>query len=164
MTRAKKIRESLKSKPVQLSEIENRIKSWKPKLLEGIGTGFYISEHYILTNAHVVLDENREPLDEFRIPYRRVELVDYWDPDADLALLYDEIGNEKVAVFSRGRVSFGKEVTVFGYPKSNLLSFEGNIASGIVSGTSFIVDTPQFENRFQHTAPTQGGNSGGTSV
>ena len=136
------------------------VEKWKPKQFKGSGTGFYISKHYILTNAHVLLDQNRKALDEFRIPYRRVEVV-VWDPDADLALLYDNIGNEKVAVFSLGRVSFGEEVTVFGYPQSNSLSFEGNIAPGIVSGTSSIVDTSQFENRFQHTAPTQGGNSGG---
>ena len=44
---------------------------------------------------------------------------------------------------------------------AGIAAYEGNIASGIVSGTSYIVDHPQFENRFQYTAPTQRGNSGG---
>ena len=144
----------------QINEINKRIENWKPKQLYGSGTGFYISEHYILTNAHVVLDENRKPLYEFRIPYRRVELV-AWDRDVDLALLYDERGNTDIATFRRSPVSFGEEVSMFGYPRSDIYSYEGDIVPGIVSGTSFEVDDSQFQNRFKYTAPTQPGNSGG---
>ena len=146
--------------PGEISEINKRIENWKPKFLDGSGTGFYIDKNYIITNAHVVLDENGNELDEFRIPYRRVELV-AWDQDVDLALLYDERGSSNIATFRESPVRFGENVTVFGYPQSHLLSYEGNIAPGTVSGTSFIVNHPQFRNRFQYTAPTQGGNSGG---
>ena len=144
----------------QLWKIHKRISDWKPKQLDGSGTGFYISEHYILTNAHVVLDQNGKALNEFRIPYRRVELVD-WDQDVDLALLKDKRGNTNFATFRGNRVRLGEKVIVFGYPLSHRLSYEGNIVPGTVSGTSFIVNHPQFGNRFQHTAPTQRGNSGG---
>ena len=93
-------------------------------------------------------------------PYRRVVLVAY-NLDVDLALLYDERENTDSATFRLDHVEFGEKVSVFGYPQSSVLSYEGNIASGDVSGTSYIVNHPQFENRFQYTAPTQRGNSGG---
>ena len=147
--------------PEEISEINKRIENWKPKLLKGSGTGFYVDKHYILTNAHVVLDQNGKALDEFRIPYRRVELV-VWDRGVDLALLKDKHGNTNFATVRWSEpIRLGEKVTVFGYPQSHLLSYEGNIASGAVSGTSFIVNHPQFGNRFQHTAPTQRGSSGG---
>ena len=147
-------------RPEEKTAIDNRIENWTPKQFNGSGTGFYISKHYILTNAHVVLDENGKKRDEFRIPFRRVELID-WDGDVDLALLYDKLGNADTATFRLEHVKSGEKVTVFGYPQSDRLSYEGNIAPGNVSGQSYIVDHPQFENRFQHTAPTQRGNSGG---
>ena len=153
-----RIRKSLK--PDLIAEVEKRVQSWKPKQLSGSGTGFYINNRYILTNAHVVLDENGNELDEFRIPYRRVELV-AWDPDVDLALLKDKSVNTEKAVFRIGHVRFGENISMFGYPLSNIYSYEGDIVPGIVSATSFEGNHPQFQNRFKHTAPTQPGNSGG---
>ena len=154
-----RIRKSFNSS--KIAEIDRQIENWEPKQLSGSGTGFYIDNHYILTNAHVVTDHNTgKVLDEFRIPYRRVELFAY-DPEVDLALLYDERENTDSATFRLEHVEFGEKVSMFGYPRSNRLSYEGNIASGDVSGTSYIVNHPQFENRFQYTAPTQRGNSGG---
>ena len=125
----KRIRKSLTDE--QIDEINKGIENWKPKLFKGSGTGFYIDKNYIITNAHVVLGENGNGLDEFRIPYRRVELV-AWDPDVDLALLYDDIGNEEVAVFRIGHVRFGEKISMFGYPLSNIYSYEGDIVPGIV--------------------------------
>lgn len=148
-------------KPDQIDEIEERIQNWKPKYLEGAGTGFYVDKHLILTNAHVVIDEDTgKALDEFRIPYRRVDLI-AWDQDVDLALLYDQRENTDAATFRKAPVKFGEKVALFGYPRSNRLSYEGNIVQGTVSGTLYIIDDSQFRNRFQHTAPMQRGNSGG---
>ncbi len=147
--------------PVEINKIDEQIENWNPKQWAGSGTGFYVDKHYILTNAHVVINEDtNEPWKEFRIPYRRVELKD-WNRATDLALLYDKRGNTKNATISMEPVKLGEKVSVFGYPQSHRLSYEGNISSGIVSGRSAIVDHPQFGNRFQHTAPTQRGNSGG---
>ena len=149
--------------PEQIAEINARIENWKPKHLYSTGTGIYVDKHYILTNAHVVIDKNTgKPWGEFRIPYRRVELViEGWDRDLDLALLYDKRGNMNAATFRREPVKLGEKASVFGYPRSDLLSYKGNVALGIVSGISYLVDHPQFANRFQYTAPTQRGNSGG---
>lgn len=152
-------------------EIDDRVKKWKPKQLKGSGTGFYVDKHYILTNAHVVISNweevrrGKKPtfFDEFRIPYRRVEFDFAYDLSSDLALLYDPRGNIAYSSFMRNEpVKLGEKVSVFGYPQSERLSYNGNITDGIVSGISDMIDFPtQFENRFQHTAPIQQGNSGG---
>ena len=148
------------------NEIQERVDSWKPKDSSySLGTGFYINEHYILTNEHVVTWEDnkdkKHEYDEFRIPFRRVKLL-AWDPDVDLALLYDRRVNTETAIFSSHPVDFGDRIASFGYPQSHKLSYEGNGTSGQVSGLFGMLDTPPHPgNYFQHTAPIQGGNSGG---
>ena len=42
-----------------------------------------------------------------------------------------------------------------------MLSYKGNITFGSVSGLSSTIDDTHPDRLFQHTAPTQGGNSGG---
>ena len=139
----------------QKNEIQKRIANWKPKHLASSGTGFYISENHILTNAHVI-----NSCDELRTPYHRVKVIAV-DEDIDLALLFDPHGNPNTATFRSYPVDFGEEVAVFGYPLSSLLSYRGNGTSGIVSGLTSTIGDLQPNNRFQHTAPTQRGNSGG---
>lgn len=153
------------------SEIQKRVDDWEPKTLFGFGTGFYIDKNHILTNAHVVRQEEKlrddskwYKYDELRVGYRYViEKSDAKsvDHDVDLALLYDERGNSDTAIFRSSPVKVVEEVSVFGYPKSDDLSYEGNFTLGTVSGLSYTIDVPQPDNRFQHTAPTQRGNSGG---
>ena len=146
------------------SEIQERVDNWKPKDFSGGGTGFYIDKHHILTNAHVVTRKddygNRHEFDDFRIPYRRVELID-WDPDVDLALLYDKRANTNTAIFNNQLVDFGDGIASFGYPHSDVLSYRGNVTSGTISGLSGMLNLPYPGNYFQHTAPSQPGNSGG---
>ena len=138
------------------NETQDRVDKWKKKAsIYRSGTGFYISEHYILTNEHVV-----QSADEFRTPYRRVELIAV-DKDVDLALLYDERGNTNTATFRNDPVYMEERIVSFGYPKSHLLSYEGNRTEGTVSGRSGMLNMPHPDNYFQHTAPIQGGNSGG---
>ena len=162
-------------RPDEKKKIEERLKKWSPKQEQiGWGTGFYISKHHILTNAHVVgykvrYEDNgvervewRE-YDEYRIPYRHVTLI-YMDPEVDLALLYDDdpLGNmDTFATFRSAPVEFGEDIVSFGYPYSDILSYSGNVTQGIVSGLSGMVTSPHPNNYFQHTAPIQGGNSGG---
>ncbi len=152
----------------QRDEIQEQVDSWESKVLFSTGTGFYINENYILTNAHVVLEDGKE-LDEFRIPYRRVELKAV-DQGVDLALLYDERGNSDIARLRSDSVEIrpGERIISFGYPLSSRLSYEGNRTEGYVSGLSRTI-TDEFKkydklrtgDLFQHTAPIQEGNSGG---
>ena len=149
------------------SEIQKRVDDWKPKTLFASGTGFYIDKNHVLTNAHVVRQEEKfrdeskwYKYDELRVGFRYV-IEKSVDHDTDLALLYDERGNSDTAIFRSSPIKVVEEVFVFGYPKSNHLSYDGNFTSGTVSGLSHMIDVPQPDNRFQHTAPTQRGNSGG---
>ena len=154
------------------NEIQEWVDNWKPKDYSYVsGTGFYIHENYILTNAHVVISnweevkqDDKKPIffDEFRIPYQRVILIrESVDPDVDLALLYDERGNTDTATFRSDPVYTEEKIISFGYPQSGVLSYEGNHTSGTVSGLFGMLNIPHPGNYFQHTAPIQGGNSGG---
>ena len=149
----------------QKRETQERVDKWKPRVLDGSGTGFYIDKKHILTNAHVATDDNKREFDELRIGYRYVvykagtESVDH---DVDLALLLDPRGNmNNFATFRDDPVDAAESVISFGYPLSSVLSYGGNITSGIVSGLSGTINDDRPENLFQHTAPIQGGNSGG---
>ena len=150
------------------NEIQKQVDNWQPKDLVCSGTGFYINKTHILTNAHVIRhpDESGRHVykfDEVRINFRYVEeKLDSVDPEVDLALLVDQRGNAgTAATFRSYPVNFGEDIAVFGYPLSNVLSYRGNGTSGIVSGLTSIVGESQPDNLFQHTAPTQRGNSGG---
>lgn len=137
------------------NEIHQQVADWQPKVLMSSGTGFYITKTHILTNEHVV-----RSYDEVRIPYRRVT-VSAVDTEVDLALLVDSVQNTNPARFGSSSVELGEEIAVFGYPLSDVLSYEGNGTSGTVSGLASTMDDSLPYNRFQHTAHIQGGNSGG---
>lgn len=150
----------------QRDKINVRVTKWKPRVLCSSGTGFYISEKHLLTNAHVIRWKDSYnklyEFDEIRNGLRYVEEKSgSLDLDADLALLVDERGNMDTATFRSHPLDLGEKVAVFGYPLSHVLSYRGNGTSGIVSGLSSIIDDNHPDNLFQHTAPTQGGNSGG---
>ena len=150
----------------QRNAIQKRVDEWKPRILHGSGTGFYINETHVLTNAHVVRWEDNygreHEFDEVRIGFRYVEeKLGSVDSEVDLALLIDSSQNTETATFRRYPVDLGEEIAVFGYPLSNVLSYRGNGTSGIVSGLSSTIADAYPDNHFQHTAPIQGGNSGG---
>ena len=150
-------------------EIEDLVYTWKPKILIESGTGFYINNEYILTNAHVVCS-NKEPsglcdaYDELRIPFQRVDSIIAIDKHVDLALLRvdSSVYEYPSAKLKSNNIHLGEKVAVFGYPLSDdYLSYFGNFTEGIVSGLSGALNDPQASNLFQYTAPIQPGNSGG---
>lgn len=150
----------------QRNAIKKRVDKWKPRILYGLGTGFYINKTHVLTNAHVVRWEDdygkEHEFDEVRVGFRYVEeKLGSVDSAVDLVLLVDSSQNTNTATFRNYPVDFGEKVAVFGYPLSYVLSYSGNGTSGIVSGLTSTIDDPQPDHRFQHTAPTQKGNSGG---
>ena len=150
----------------QRDRIDARVNKWVPRVLHASGTGFYINEKHLLTNAHVLRREddygNKQEFDEVRNGLRYVEEKSgSLDMGVDLALLFDARGNQDIANFRSPPVDLGEEIVVYGFPLSHILSYKGNITSGIVSGLMSTISEPHPENRFQHTAPTQMGNSGG---
>ncbi len=154
------------------NKIQERVDKWKPKTLVGGGTGFYVSKDHILTNAHVARrrKEPNKEYDEIRINFRFVkEKPGSVDWDVDLALLVDPSKEmDSFAKFRNNRVEVGEMIALFGYPMSFDLSYSGNGTSGQISGLAGAIRDPTrpdyelfSQNLFQHTAPQQGGNSGG---
>ena len=139
----------------QRNDIQKRVDNWSPRHLVSFGTGFYVSEKHILTNAHVV-----SVYDEIRVRHRPVRVMAQ-DKEIDLALLFDPLGKEDTAIFRSKPTLSGEDAFVFGYPLSNILSYDGNFTVGTISGLSGTINSPHPDNLFQYTAPTQKGNSGG---
>ena len=167
-----RLEKSLKEENEELiNQIQQQVDNWKPKKLAGSGTGFYVKKNHILTNAHVVVWKEKpgsyRVYDEFHIPYRRVLPLKGIDLDVDLALLYDEHRktDESGNAFAHFRglkdIEVGEKIVSFGYPQGDRLSFKGNLTDGIVSGLSYQITASNPTLGFQHTAPTQRGNSGG---
>lgn len=166
-----------KLKEDEKNKIQARVDNWKPRILHTSGTGFYIDKKHILTNAHVAREEEVlhdgskkwHEFDELRMGYRYISEkpeepgTKPMDHDVDLALLLDESERDNMytATFRSDPVYRGEKISLFGYPLSFNLSYEGNATSGDVSGLSGPIESNLPHNLFQHTAPQQGGNSGG---
>ena len=81
------------------------------------GSGFFISPHHVLTNAHVVagVDEGLTvaPSDS-ATPYKAQ--VVYYDPQRDLAVLYVPDFTETPLQLAGSQATFGTPAAVAGYP------------------------------------------------
>ncbi|MCC1494059.1 S1C family serine protease [Cognatishimia sp. F0-27] len=117
------------------------------------GSGFFVSQDgHVLTNAHVV-DVCRTVL----VDGMSAKIVDA-SQEFDLALLKTELPDDKaVAVFSASPARLNSDVTVAGYPYSQILGGL-NITRGAVSSLRGLLGDAK---TLQITAPVQSGNSGG---
>lgn len=124
------------------------------------GTGFYISAFgHVLTNQHVI---EGCPVVSIARDGRRVRLrVLAEDEAADLALLWEEGATSQPIPLRGGAAARpGEPVVLIGYPARGFLGGV-NVTEGIISG----LRGPQGDQRrFQYTAPTQPGNSGGPVI
>lgn len=132
----------------------------RPGQVASTGTGFYISETgHVLTNHHVIdgcatvaIARPGAP----RIPLRLIGA----DEGADLAVLVQENATSMPLRLRNGagvNVRGGERVVLVGYPARSQLGGV-NVTEGIVSGLRGALGD---RSRFQYTAPTQPGNSGG---
>ena len=126
------------------------------------GTGFFLtSDGFILTNAHVVGDEESVKLWSGSVE-GSADLVAK-DETRDLALL--KLQSHSVADFSPTPVSFrtlsklrlGESVMTLGFPMSQLLGTSIRLGAGQVTSLHGIKDDPA---QFQFSAQIQPGSSG----
>ncbi|GLK68340.1 S1C family serine protease [Hansschlegelia plantiphila] len=119
------------------------------------GTGFFVSQKRLLTNAHVVkgcavvtltIGQNKAT---GRVLAR--------DEPNDLALIESDKASDAVAKLRAG-VRLGEDVAAFGFPLNGDLATSGNFTRGGVTATAGLHDD---SSRIQISAPVQPGNSGG---
>lgn len=130
----------------------------RPGTVASTGTGFYISATgHVLTNHHVVDGCSTVAISRpggRRIPLRLIGA----DEGADLAVLVEEGASTAPLAFRNSQgVRAGERVVLVGYPARSQLGGV-NVTEGIVSGLRGALGD---QSRFQYTAPTQPGNSGG---
>ncbi|MGH3125188.1 MAG: MarP family serine protease, partial [Streptosporangiaceae bacterium] len=82
------------------------------------GSGFVISPHHILTNAHVVAGVTQDQTVTTRLGARFRATVVLFDPERDLAVLYVPGLNARTLQFA-GPANLGDEAIVAGYPRDN---------------------------------------------
>jgi serine protease Do len=135
---------------------EHPPKSSEPeKILSG--TGFFVAQNRVLTNNHVVSGCTKAI--QVRYPNREAYTATISGQDAtnDLVLLHTNMGNLSTAAFyPRPRV--GDQVATYGFPRSDILSSDGNCTLGHVTSLSGARDDTRF---LQMSTPIQPGNSGG---
>lgn len=125
---------------------------------DGSGTGFFINnDGVIVTCAHVIEDASRVTVLVNDKEYPAEILAA--NSETDVAILKIDYRNPrhfKIANFNT--VNLADRLSVLGFPLSNILGSDIRFTEGSVSARNGIKSDPI---SFQHSAPTQPGNSGG---
>lgn len=122
------------------------------------GSGFFVTERQILTNAHVIGDAKRVAVGlGNKEAWADVVAV---SKDFDLALLTiapNSLHGVPVSL-APSAPELGQRVRAYGYPLPMVQGYTMKATDGTISGLFGVLDNPL---HFQTTAPMQPGNSGG---
>jgi S1-C subfamily serine protease len=125
------------------------------------GTGFFISENYIITCSHVIDDAKTITIIKDGKKYSAQMVID--NPNLDFALLIvNEYKSPKYFATSKFlNENIGNKLYTLGFPLSNILGADIRVTDGIISARTGINSDPIY---FQISAPIQPGNSGGPII
>lgn len=126
-----------------------------------LGTGFVVSDGYLLTAMHVVRDKDSiwvGPIEGRR--WVKAELVKY-DNQLDLALLSAKVSATPLSFAAWSEVPTGLEVTLIGFPQPKFQGLSKKITQGLINGNRSDRNESFDAGFFQFSAEAQIGNSGG---
>ncbi len=147
---------------------ENMFFGAQEQEVSGVGTGIIVDKAgYILTNSHVIMDDDQTKLKVLLSDGREVDgTVKWFDAGLDLAIVKINADNLVAAELGdSGNLKVGQYVAAIGNPLG--LEFQGTVTQGVVSGLDrTIVATSDnkevsMENLIQVDAAINSGNSGG---
>lgn len=128
------------------------------------GTGFALTNNYIVTNYHVVENANRISIQGINGDFNHKYSADVVTTDKhnDLAIIKVKgVNISSVSIpyaVKTGTSEVGEEVFVLGYPLTSTMGEEVKLTTGVISSkTGFQGDV----SIYQISAPIQPGNSGG---
>lgn len=125
------------------------------------GTGFFISEEFIVTCSHVVNGARTITIFKNGVKNNAQIVID--NPDLDFALLKtDDYKSQKYFIASKFlNENIGNKLLTLGFPLPNILGSDIRVTDGIVSSKTGINSNPIY---FQMSTPIQPGNSGGPII
>ena len=136
--------------------------------ISGVGTGIILDQSgYVLTNSHVIMDDDQTSLKVLLSDGREVSgSVEWFDAGLDLAIVRINADNLTPAELGDSDlINIGQYVAAIGNPLG--LQFQGSVTQGVVSGLDRTIvassDNKQttMENLIQVDAAINSGNSGG---
>ena len=130
------------------------------------GTGFVVSEGFLLTAHHVVNGKSSVLVGPVGLgptgqPRWVLAQVVHIDPALDLALLKAKIELPALALHPETVIPLGREISVIGYPQPRIQGMSKKITQGIING--YRSDNPANAEHgyMQISAEVSQGNSGG---
>lgn len=126
------------------------------------GSGFVISPHHVLTNAHVVagVDKDLTVTTEGGVVYAGTVVL--YDPNTDIAVLYVP-GLQAAPLQFAGQAAFGTPAAVVGYPEDHPLTVRPASIGGAwsPSGPNIYETASVTRQMYTVRADIEPGNSGG---
>ena len=129
-----------------------------PYRIKGFGSGFALSsEGVIATNEHVI-DGCKEIFAVYQSKPKRAQLL-FANKGHDFAVIKIRANTPSFFFLKASAPLLGEELTSGGYPSPDTLGAGIKITTGVVSS-----EEPRIGDQFQHTTPSQPGNSGGPLI
>ncbi len=130
------------------------------------GTGFVVSEGFLLTAHHVVIGKSSVLVGPVGLgpngkPRWLLAQVVHTDPALDLALLKAKVELPALALHPETVIPLGLEISVIGYPQPRIQGMSKKITQGIVNGYRNENPANPEHGYLQISAEVSQGNSGG---